>query len=162
LVSDLGTVIDAMALLVAAKAERWGRKPLLLAAFLILPVRGVLYTVSDDRSWLVGLQLLDGVGAGTILGALTPLVLADLTRGTGRYNLSQGVVATVQGTGAALSNLMAGVLAVRAGYSVAFLTLAAIALAGLAIFSVAMPETRPRACEVADLVAASAAHTVVR
>jgi predicted MFS family arabinose efflux permease len=50
LVSDLGTVIDAMALLVAAKAERWGRKPLLLAAFLILPVRGVLYTVSDDRS----------------------------------------------------------------------------------------------------------------
>jgi hypothetical protein len=76
--------------------------------------------------------------------------------------LSQGVVATVQGTGAALSNLVAGVLAVRAGYSVAFLTLAAIALAGLAIFSVAMPETRPRACEAADLVAASAAHTVVR
>ena len=59
-------------MLVGAKAESWGRKPLYLAAFLILPVRGALYTLSDDMAWLVGVQLLDGVGAG-LFGALLPL-----------------------------------------------------------------------------------------
>jgi MFS family permease len=85
-------------------------------------------------------QLLDGVGAG-IFGALTPLVLADLMRGTGRYNVSQGAVATMQGIGASLSNTVAGVIVVSAGYSIAFLTLAAIALVAFVVFLLAMPET---------------------
>jgi len=54
-------VMLPMALLVGAKADAWGRKPIFLAAFAILPIRGIL---SDDRSWLVAVQLLDGVGAG--------------------------------------------------------------------------------------------------
>lgn len=53
--------------------------------FAILPIRAFLYTLSDDSAWLVAEQLMDGVGAG-IYGALTPLVLSDLMRGTGRYN----------------------------------------------------------------------------
>ncbi len=65
---------------------------------LILPVRAILYTLSDDSFWLMSVQLLDGVGAG-IFGALAPLVIADLMRGTGHYNLAQGLVATVQGIG---------------------------------------------------------------
>jgi MFS family permease len=133
-------VMLPMALLVGAKADVWGRKPIFLAAFAILPIRGVLYTLSDDRSWLVAVQLLDGVGAG-IFGALTPLVLADLMRGTGRYNVSQGAVATMQGIGASLSNTVAGVIVVSAGYSIAFLTLAAIALVAFVVFLLAMPET---------------------
>jgi hypothetical protein len=72
------------------------RKPILLAALAVLPLRGVLYTLSDDRFWLVAVQLLDGVGNG-ILGAMTPLVVADLMRGTGRYNVSLGAIATVHG-----------------------------------------------------------------
>jgi len=133
-------VMLPMALLVGAKADAWGRKPIFLAAFAILPIRGVLYTLSDDRAWLVAVQLLDGVGAG-IFGALTPLVLADLMRGTGRYNVSQGAVATAQGIGASLSNTVAGLIVVGAGYNVAFLTLAAVALVALIVFLLAMPET---------------------
>lgn len=133
-------VMLPMALLVGAKADAWGRKPIFLAAFAILPIRGVLYTLSDDRSWLVGVQLLDGIGAG-IFGALAPLVVADLMRGTGRYNVSLGAVATVQGIGASLSNSVAGLIVVKAGYSTAFLALAAVALIALVIFLVAMPET---------------------
>jgi MFS family permease len=133
-------VMLPMALLAGAKADTWGRKPIFLAAFAILPIRGALYTLSDDRSWLVAVQLLDGVGAG-IFGVLTPLVLADLMRGTGRYNVSQGAVATMQGIGASLSNTVAGVIVVKAGYSAAFLTLAGIALAAFIVFLVAMPET---------------------
>ena len=133
-------VMLPMALLVGAKADAWGRKPIFLAAFAILPIRGVLYTLSDDREWLVAVQLLDGVGAG-IFGALAPLVVADLMRGTGRYNVSLGAVATVQGIGASLSNTVAGMIVVNAGYSIAFLTLAAVAAVAFATFLFAMPET---------------------
>ena len=80
-------VMVPMAMLVGAKADSWGRKPLFLAGFAILPIRGALYTLSNDPYWLLGVQLLDGVGAG-IFGALFPLVVADLTRGTGRFNVS--------------------------------------------------------------------------
>jgi MFS family permease len=139
-------VMLPIALLVGYKADIWGRKPLFLAGFAILPIRAVLYTLSDNSFWLIGVQLLDGVGAG-IFGALTPLVIADIMRGTGRYNLAQGAVATVQGIGASLSGLAAGEIVDHVGYSPAFLTSGAVAGLALTVFAVAMPETaqRPRA-----------------
>jgi len=115
----------------------------LLAAFAALPIRGALFTFSNDRSWLVTVQCLDGVGNG-LLGALMPLVLHDLMRDTGRYNMAAGAVATIQGIGAALSHGVAGCIVVTTGYNIAFLTLAAIACAALATFLVCMPETRQR------------------
>lgn len=139
-------VMLPIALLVGYKADSWGRKPLFLAGFAILPIRAVLYTLSDNSFWLIGVQLLDGVGAG-IFGALTPLVIADIMHGTGRYNLAQGAVATVQGIGASLSGLAAGEIVDHFGYSPAFLTSGAVAGLALTVFAVAMPETaqRPRA-----------------
>ena len=131
-----------VALAVGRTADRFGRKPILLLGFAVLPVRAVLYTLSDDAAWLVGVQLLDGVGAG-IFGAVTPLVVADLMRGTGRYNLAQGAVATVQGIGASLSGLAAGVIVDRFGYSAAFLASGAVACVALATLFLAMPETAP-------------------
>ncbi len=84
-------VMVPVAWLVGAKADSWGRKPLLLAGFIILPLRGVLYVLSDNPYWLVGVQLLDGIGAGAF-GALMPLVVKDLTQGTGRFNVSLGAI----------------------------------------------------------------------
>jgi MFS family permease len=136
-------VMVPMAMLVGAKADRWGRKPLFLTGLLILPIRGILYTLSDNSFWLVAVQLLDGVGAG-IYGAIFPIIVADLMRGTGRFNVAQGAIMTAQGVGAALSTVVAGVIVVKAGYSSAFLTLAAIAAAGAALFALAMPETAAR------------------
>ena len=133
-------VMVPVAMLVGAKADVWGRKPIFLVAFAVLALRGLLYPLSDDPYWLVGVQLLDGVGAG-IFGALFPLVVADLTRGTGRFNVSQGAIATAQGVGAALSAGIAGIIVVGAGYSAAFLTLAAIAGAGFLLYLLVMPET---------------------
>jgi len=133
-------VMLPIALLVGRTADSWGRKPLFLAGFAILPVRAILYTLSDNSAWLVGVQLLDGVGAG-IFGALTPLVIADIMRGTGRYNLAQGAIATVQGIGASLSGLAAGVIVDHFGYSAAFLTLGVAALVAVIVFAIWMPET---------------------
>jgi MFS family permease len=134
-------VMVPMAVLVGARADVWGRKPLFLAGFAILPIRGALYTLSDNPYWLVGVQFLDGVGAG-IFGALFPLVVADLTRGTGRFNLSQGAIATAQGIGASLSNMVAGFIIVWVGYSAAFLFLGCVAAAAFVLYWFAMPETR--------------------
>ena len=136
-------VMLPIALLVGRTADSWGRKPLFLAGFAILPIRAVLYTLSNNSFWLIGVQLLDGIGAG-IFGALTPLVIADIMRGTGRYNLALGAIATMQGIGASLSGLAAGVIVDHFGYSAAFLTLGAAALVALIVFALGMPETADR------------------
>ncbi|GJD48918.1 putative MFS-type transporter [Methylobacterium crusticola] len=134
-------VMVPVAMFVGARADAVGRKPIFLVAFGVLALRGVLYTVSDNPYYLVAVQCLDGIGAG-IYGALFPIVVADLTRGTGRFNVSQGAVATAQGLGAALSATLAGLIIVSAGYSAAFLCLAAIAGLGFGLYLLVMPETR--------------------
>lgn len=86
-----------------------------MAGFAVLAARGFLYTLSDNSYWLVSVQLLDGVGAG-VFGALFPLVVQDVTHGTGRFNVSLGAVTVATGAGAAVSNLVAGSIVVAAGY----------------------------------------------
>ena len=137
-------VMVPVAMLVGHKADVWGRKPIFAVALAVLMLRGMLYPLSDNPYWLVSVQLLDGVGAG-IFGALFPLVVADLTRGTGHFNVSQGAIATAAGLGGALSTAAAGLIVVQAGYSAAFLFLAAVAGAGLIGFTAMMPETLRRA-----------------
>ena len=134
-------VITLLATWAGAKAGAWGRKPLLLIAFLVLPIRGVLYTMTDDVTALIAIQILDGVGAG-IFGVVSVLVIADLTEGTGRFNLALGAIATAVGIGASLSQAIAGGIVHHFGYRIGFLFLAAVASLALAILYFYMPETR--------------------
>ncbi len=147
-------VMVPMAYLAGAKADSWGRKPIFLAGFAVLMARGFLYTLSDNSYWLVGVQVLDGVGAG-IFGALFPLVVQDLTHGTGRFNLSLGAVTTAWGVGAALSNIVAGWIVVVASYDAAFIALGALAGVGFALYWTAMPETGPNAAKRAEKLLAA-------
>ncbi len=138
-------VMVPVAVVVGRNAERWGHRPIVLTGFAVLAARGVLYTLGDHPAWLLGVQLLDGIGAG-IFGALFPVVIASIMRGTGRFNAAQGAAATVQGLGAAISTTLAGAIIVTGGYGAAFLTLATVAAAGMALYWRAMPETaRPQA-----------------
>lgn len=132
-------VMIPAAMLVGARADSWGRKPLLMFGFLILPIRGVLYTLSDDPVWLVSVQLLDGIGAG-LFGALIPLMVRDLTQGSGHFNISLAAVTLVFGIGAALSNGLAGYVAEAGGYDSAFLVLSAVAGCA-ALLLMFLPET---------------------
>jgi MFS family permease len=134
-------VVIPVAMLVGARADAWGRKPILLLGFAALPIRGLLYTVSDDAIWLVAVQVFDGIGTG-IFDTILPLILADVMRGTGRYNVSRGIIGTVQGVGGSLSNVIAGLIVVNQGYDTAFLALAAVASAAFLVVLIAMPETR--------------------
>ena len=130
--------------LIAAWAGRtagtWGRKPLLLLGFSVLPVRGILYTLTSNIYLLVGIQVLDGIGAG-IFGVVSVLVVADLTRGTGRFNLTLGAIATAVGIGAALSQTIAGAIVHHFGDRAGFLFLASVAAAALLMLWLFMPET---------------------
>ncbi|MDQ2802744.1 MAG: MFS transporter [Pseudomonadota bacterium] len=136
-------VMVPVAALVGRKADAWGRKPLFLVGFAALPIRGVLYTLVDSPYLSVAIQILDGIGAGTFF-VLFFIVVEDLTRGTGRYNLAQGVTSAAWGFGAALSNTVAGYIVQLAGFDAAFLFLAACAGAAFLLFLFAMPETGTR------------------
>ena len=139
IVAQLATIL--MALLVT-RANALGRKPLLILAFAALPLRCGLCMWFDDPSWLLAVQVLDGVGGG-LFEALLPLVLADIVGGTGHYSLARGLLGTIQGVGGSSSQVVAGYIVTMAGYNAAFLILAMVATAGLLLVVIAMPETTP-------------------
>jgi hypothetical protein len=124
-----------------AMAAGYGRKTIFLVALAVLPVRGLLFSFTANPFGVIAIQLLDGVAAG-IFGVIAIVIAADVTRGTGRFNLAQGLVALSIGVGAALSNLVAGYIVQWFGYPAGFLSLATIALGALVFFALFMPETR--------------------
>jgi MFS family permease len=156
IVTQLVTIPIALA--VGRWAPRLARKPIFLAGFAVLPVRGLLYLLADSPAALLSLQVLDGIGAG-IFGVMLTLMIGDITRGSGHFNFALGIGAACVGLGAALSNLVAGTVAHLAGYGTAFVMLAGIAAAALTLFALAMPETRDRRRSMANAPAASALTT---
>jgi MFS family permease len=139
-------VVAASSPLIGRRAQTWGRRPLLLIGFAALPIRGILFASVTNPELLVIVQLLDGVTAA-VFSVMVPLVVADLTRGTGHFNLGQGIVGTFTGIGAALSATLAGYISDHLGSPAAFAGLAAIALVGLIVVWFLMPETRDIAPE---------------
>jgi MFS family permease len=134
-------VIAASASWLGKMAAEHGRKPLLLLGFAVLPIRGVLYTLVHATWALIGIQVLDGV-ANAIFVVVSVLVVADLMRHTGRFNLAQGALGTAVGLGAAASTTLGGALANHYNFAVSFLGLAAIALLALGLLWLTVPETR--------------------
>jgi MFS family permease len=143
-VAGLVVVPQLVAGLIAAwtarKADEWGRKWLLAAAFVALLARAVLFALSFGPWFLVGVQVLDGLTAA-VIGILTPLIVADCTKGTGRYNFSLGGVSTISGLGATASTTAIGFLAQSLGFTAGFLALAVVAAAGLGVVWLKVPET---------------------
>ena len=129
---------------VGRQAQNWGRRPLLLAAFGALPARALLFMLVTDPVLVIAVQLLDGI-SGAVLGVLQPLIIADLTGRTGRFNLAQGFVGTVSGLGASLSTTLSGLIAGTFGLTAGFVAITAIALIALLVVWGLMPETKRKA-----------------
>jgi MFS family permease len=124
-------------------ADSWGRKPLLCLCFAALAARGVIFALVRNSYAVILVQALDGICAA-IMGVILPLIIADLTRGSGRFNLALGVAGSAVGIGAALSTTLAGYAADHFGSSITFYGLASIAGSGLAMVWLLLAETRPR------------------
>lgn len=135
-------VVALSAPVVGQLAQSWGRRPLLLIGFSALVIRALLFAVTVDSSLLIGIQVLDGI-SGSVLGVLTALIVADLTSGTGRFNLAQGFVGMVAGIGATLSTTFFGLVVVNFGSTIGFLSIAAAALSTVLLAWLLMPETKP-------------------
>ena len=135
-------VVAAAAPWVGRQANNWGRRPLLLIGLSALPIRALLFALFPEPHALLAFQLLDGV-SGAVVGVLTALVVADLTNGTGRFNLAQGLVGTASGVGSSLSTSLFGVIAASLGRTIVFLSIAMSALLAALILWLWMPETRP-------------------
>ena len=131
---------------VAQKADEWGRKWLLAAAFAALLARAALFAFVLDPWVLLGVQVLGGPTAA-VIGILTPLVVADCTKGSGRYNVALGTVGMISGIGATVSTTAIGYLAQAWGFAAGFGALALVAATGLGLL-VLLPETADEARSV--------------
>lgn len=135
------TVVVAQAVMIVAAlvATRMsagrGYWLVLLISFAALPVRGALAGTFIEHWGVWPVQALDGIGAG-LQSVAVPGLVACLLNGTGRVNVGQGAVMTVQGVGASLSPAVGGWLAQMLGYHVAFYILGSFALVSVALWIV--------------------------
>jgi MFS family permease len=105
----------------------------ILVTFLALPLRGLLAAFFINRWGVYPVQVLDGIGAG-LQSVAVPALVARLMQGTGRVNVAQGAVMTMQGIGAALSPALGGWLAETIGFHAAFLCLGGISMGSLGLW----------------------------
>ncbi len=123
-------VTSLIAMKVASKRNYW---PVILVSFMFLPIRGVLAFFLTGWWGVVPVQVLDGIGTGLQTVAVPGMVARSLN-GTGRINLGQGAVITVQGVGASLSPALGGWIAEWIGYGPTFLLLGGFGLASVALW----------------------------
>jgi MFS family permease len=130
-------VAQGVMMLVALIATRVGEKDgywiLLLISFVALPIRGVIAAFVINKWGVYPVQILDGVGAG-LQSVVVPGLVAHILHGSGRVNVGQGAVMTIQGLGASLSPLIGGWIAQEIGYSAMFLILGGFALGSIALW----------------------------
>jgi predicted MFS family arabinose efflux permease len=134
-------IVAAIAPEVGRRARIWGRRTLLLIGFGVLPLRAFLFATISDPFFIVLVQIFDGLTAA-IIGVIVPLAVADLTRGSGRFNTGLGMIGTMAGIGASLSPTLAGYIADHLGSAFAFFGLGLIAVFALAAVWLLVPETR--------------------
>jgi MFS family permease len=144
------TIVVAQGVMIVASlvamrmAEKQGYWLVILITFMALPIRG-LVAASIIHGWGVyPVQALDGIGAG-LQSVAVPGLVARIMNGTGRVNVGQGAVMTMQSIGASLSPALGGFIAQYLGYSAAFLILGSFAV-GSVILWLAFASTLKPAC----------------
>jgi MFS family permease len=123
-------------------SELWGRKPLLLAGFAIETARALLFAFVSDPVLMMVVQLLDGV-TGAAVTVLTIIITADLTAGTGRFNLAQGALGTTRGIAAAIGTGSVGFIVQQFGDFTGFLLMAIGPAIAAALIWTYLRETKP-------------------
>jgi len=126
-------VMILVSLIAMRLAEKQGYWMVLLISFIALPIRGVIAALVMNKWGVYPVQILDGVGAG-LQSVAVPGLVARILQGSGRVNVGQGAVMTIQGLGASLSPLIGGWIAQEIGYSAMFLILGSFALGSIALW----------------------------
>jgi MFS family permease len=133
------TIVVAQGVMIVASivamrlAEKSGYWLVLLISFIALPIRGLVAAHLITYWGVYPVQMLDGVGAG-LQSVAVPGLVARILNGTGRVNVGQGAVMTVQGVGASLSPAIGGWIAQDLGYPTMFMILGSFALVSIALW----------------------------
>jgi MFS family permease len=145
------TIVVAQGVMIVASLiamrmiEKEGAWVVVLISFLALPLRGLIAAYLINRWGVYPVQMLDGVGAG-LQSVAVPALVARILTVTGRINVGQGAVMTVQGLGASLSPAIGGWIAQEIGYGAAFMILGGFALGSLALWITCAEVLKP-ACQ---------------
>lgn len=127
-------VMIIVSLIAMRMAEKEGLWFVLLVSFVALPIRGLISAFVVNRWGVYPVQILDGIGAG-LQSVAVPALVARVLNGTGRVNVGQGAVMTMQGLGASLSPAIGGWIAQEIGYSAMFMILGSFALGSVALWT---------------------------
>ena len=138
-------VMVGVSLVAMRMTEKSGYWLVLLISFLALPIRGFIAANMINHTGLYPVQILDGIGAG-LQSVAVPGLVAHILNGTGRVNIGQGAVMTVQGLGASLSPALGGWIAQSAGYNSTFLILGSFATVSILLWLV-FSKTLKTACD---------------
>lgn len=136
-------VMIPMALWAGKFASHHGYRHLIMAALMVLPVRGLVAGYWESPWAVIPVQVLDGIGAG-LLGVALPGLVSNILRGTGHISAGLGAVMTIQGVGAAFSPAFAGAITQHFGYSTAFFSLGMIAAVAILTYHFGSRWTAPR------------------
>jgi MFS family permease len=148
------TIVVAQGVMILASliamrlADKKGYWLVLLISFIALPIRGAIAAHVMNKWGVYPVQILDGIGAG-LQSVAVPGLVARILNGTGRVNVGQGAVMTVQGLGASLSPAIGGWIAQEIGYSAMFVILGSFALGSIALWLAFASVLRP-ACARRD------------
>ncbi len=147
---------------IGSLAERIGRRPVLIVGFAALPLRGLLFAATANPFAVVGIQTLSGVSAA-VFGVMLPLIAADISAATGRFNLTMGLLGLAIGAGATLSTTVGGYTA-DLSERLAFLALAGAGVVSVLLIWLLMGETSRMAPEVTEAIeeAADPSHAGIR
>ena len=135
-------VLAILAPWVGFHSEKRGRRPLLLIGFILEPLRAFMLAATAAYPVVAIAQGLSGL-TGAVIGVLTVIVVADLTAGTGRFNLALGVLGTINAIAASVSTGITGFIFQALGPRFGYLPLAAVAIAATALLWVFLTETKP-------------------
>ena len=166
---SLASVIGQILMIPSAVAAGWlskrpqvGAKRALLVSYCSLTIRAVVFALCDNPWILLGTQCLDGVGVGGF-NVCTVLIMSDLSHGTGRFSLLQGVLATAVGLGTAVSNGISGVMVDQLGFRNMFLVFGGISVfASWLLAQVATEELASVTTEIDARTAKVLAETVCK
>ena len=121
--------------------DRYGRRPALAVAFLLMPLRLLAYIPAHTPLGVLLVQSLHGLNFG-IMGAIAVVFINDLTTDGGR-GAAQARLFGVQGLATALGPIACGFIAQRLGIGWMFAAMSLIGMAGAAVFLLRVHESHP-------------------
>ncbi len=127
--------------------DRYGRRPALAIAFLMLPLRLLFYIPATGPLWVLCVQLLHGFNFG-IMGAIAVVFANDTVTDRHRAQ-AQARLAGVGGLATALGPAACGWIVQRAGFGWMFATMSAVGAFSMLLFMARVQESHPESLPVA-------------